>query len=53
MSALDEAALVLGVDRVAEIRAGVEDLLKQVLANRARYARKRSQDKPDASRQAS
>jgi hypothetical protein len=41
MSALEDAVLILGEERVAEIRANVDDLLKQVLANRARYARKR------------
>lgn len=40
MSFLFDAIKLLGAERVAEIRANVDVLLKQVLANRERYARK-------------
>lgn len=40
MSIFIDAIKILGAERVAEIRANVDELLKQVLANRERYARK-------------
>lgn len=44
MTALHDAIQVLGEARVAEIRANADDLLKHVLANRERYARKAQSD---------
>lgn len=40
MTDLSDAVHVLGEERVEEIRAGVSDLLQQVLANSNRYSRK-------------
>ncbi len=40
MSDLNDAIQVLGIERVAEIRADVSELLKHVLANRSRYAKR-------------
>jgi hypothetical protein len=40
MPAMQDAIQVLGEARVAEILANADDLLRQVLANRERYARK-------------
>ncbi len=37
---MQDAIQVLGEARVAEILANADDLLRQVLANRERYARK-------------
>lgn len=39
MSGLHDAVLVLGEERIAEIRFHVGELLLKVLADRARYAR--------------
>jgi hypothetical protein len=40
MSDLNDAIQVLGIERVAEIRADVTELLKHVLANRSHYAKR-------------
>jgi hypothetical protein len=40
MFSMQDAVQVLGEVRVAEILARVDDLLKQVLANQERYARR-------------
>jgi hypothetical protein len=42
MSDLNDAIQVLGIERVAEIRADVTELLNHVLANRSRYAKRGS-----------
>lgn len=40
MSPMSDAIRVLGEERVAEIRACAGELLREVLANRQRYARR-------------
>ncbi len=40
----NEVVSLLGEEKVAEIRRGVEDLLERVLANGGRYARETDTD---------